>query len=822
MKGFFQTEKKTNKKAATRKAAGSKQLSGNSCESCGLYKTCISPKMPVTGKGRKKILIIAEAPGKSEDEQSTQLVGEAGKTLRAVLEKYDVNIDEDCWKTNAVICRPPKNATPTARQIVCCHHNLEKTIQELQPEKIILLGKIALQSFLLGRESVSSIDKWTGYAIPDQQYKCWVFPTWHPQYLNYNKDNKVLHKLFSKHIKQAVEWEKEWTECIPHVRYITDVREAIDYLCFFNNKYAAIDFETTGLKPYMEGHKILCIAISSKSGTVAMPMFDHWEFIPALCNFLSSPCRKIGHNIKYETVWAKTLLGANIFWYADTMIDAHCRDNRRGVSGLKFQTYVNFGIIGYDKEAKKYISSGSGNDFNNMESMPQEQMLEYCGLDAYFTYRLFRKYKTRDEASQFFFKGQLALAAVEMNGIYVDKQYYHSQFELLQRRMDKLQEKIMTGPEVAKWNERFKEPFNFNSNKQLEVMLFSILGHAASKKTKKDNNSTDAEVLASIDSDFTNKIVEHKKLYKLRNTYISNFIEETDNNFMHPMFNLNTVSTFRSSSSNPNFQNIPNRDELAQKITRRGLIPRPGRQLLEVDYSGIEVRISACYHKDPAMINYITDPSTDMHRDMAREIFMKDNISKQERYLAKNKFVFPQFYGDYFKSCATAIWQEPEAKGLPFKTYDKFEKHMQQVEDRFWNERFQVYNQWKKDTWKRYEKTGEIYFHTGFVCREVLRKNEALNRAIQGTAFHCLLWSLIKVNKYLLSKKMNSCIVGQIHDSMILDVVPEELEELKPAIKKIMCEDIRKEWSWIIVPLDVEAELTDIDCSWYTKQKVEL
>ena len=79
------------------------------CLECGLFKTCKSPKMPVTGEGRKKCLIIAEAPGEEEDFQNTQLVGRAGSLLRGRLEERGLDLDLDFWKTNALACRPPNN-----------------------------------------------------------------------------------------------------------------------------------------------------------------------------------------------------------------------------------------------------------------------------------------------------------------------------------------------------------------------------------------------------------------------------------------------------------------------------------------------------------------------------------------------------------------------------------------------------------------------------------------------------------------------------------------------------------------------------------------
>ena len=174
MKGFFFDENDTQKinKKNTKKIK-------DFCEKCGLYKNCINPKMKYTGKGKKRILVIAEAPGKEEDRKGIQLIGQSGQLLRNFLKKLDINLDRDCWKTKAVICRSANNKTPTHAQVNYCRHNLLKTVNDLKPEKIITLGKIALQGLISDKISVNKMEKWVGSSIPDQDFKCFNFPTYH-------------------------------------------------------------------------------------------------------------------------------------------------------------------------------------------------------------------------------------------------------------------------------------------------------------------------------------------------------------------------------------------------------------------------------------------------------------------------------------------------------------------------------------------------------------------------------------------------------------------------------------------------------------------
>ena len=306
-----------------------------------------------------------------------------------------------------------------------------------------------------------------------------------------------------------------------------------------------------------------------------------------------------------------------------------------------------------------------------------------------------------------------------------------------------------------------------------------------------------------------------------------------------------------NSSDRPNFQNIPKRDEEAMNICRRAIFPRPGHQLVEVDYSSIEVKISTCHHKDPVMLKYMTDPTSDMHRDMAIQIFKLNLYDKtkvghyQLRQAAKNGFVFPQFYGDYYGNCAENMacgWCKlPKgewrlSQGIEFidgyisdhlisvgiKSFDKFEEHVKAVEEDFWDNRFKVYQQWKDRWWAEYQRNGYFDLLTGFRCSGLMKKNDASNYPIQGAAFHCLLWSFIEIDRIQREEKWDSRLIGQIHDAIVLDIHPLEMEHVMKTVKRVTCVDLPRKWPWIIVPLDVEAEVCKVDRPWNTKKAYKI
>jgi DNA polymerase I-like protein with 3'-5' exonuclease and polymerase domains len=260
--------------------------------------------------------------------------------------------------------------------------------------------------------------------------------------------------------------------------------------------------------------------------------------------------------------------------------------------------------------------------------------------------------------------------------------------------------------------------------------------------------------------------------------------------------------------------------------------------LLEWDISGAEVRVGACYHKDPVMIDYINDKTKDMHRDMAMELFMlpSEQVTKPIRHISKNGYVFPEFYGSYYEEVAPAIWKTIQRSKPTLKDSTElliehlvkngihneaqFLQHVQNVESNFWGQRFRVYDDWKLRTIETYNRRGFLDTLTGFRIQGPLRRNQIVNYPIQGSAFHCMLWALTRLCEIARKEKWESKWVGQIHDSAICDVVPEELPHVVETIKKVMTKDLIDHWPWIIVPMEVEMEITPVDTPWYFKKPI--
>ena len=454
------------------------------------------------------------------------------------------------------------------------------------------------------------------------------------------------------------------------------------------------------------------------------------------------------------------------------------------------------------------------------------------------------------DAYRLLHNGTLALGRAERQGIRVNVEYLKTEKVRLSREIANMESDFRESKFFHQWDKSTKSDINTNSSVQLRNFLYKVKKLKPPKLTDTGQGSTDEEALQKLNIPELKDLIRIRKLKKIRDTYLDGYLREQVNGYIHPFFNLNLVKTFRSSSDSPNFQNIPKRDKEAMNIVRRALYPRPGHQLLEVDYSGLEVRIAACYHKDEKMLAYIKNPKSDMHRDMMEEIFKikYDGTNPQHGYLrsaAKNGFVFPQFYGDYFVNNARDMackwgelpngrWSDGDGIELAqstlgthlrkqgFASIKSFEKHIEQIEYEFWENRFPQYARWKKRWWTLYKRKGYIDMLTGFRCSGVMSRNDATNYAIQGSAFHCLLWSLNELDRTLVDRSFRTKIIGQVHDSIVFDLYPPERETIAKLVREVTTQELSKAWPWIIVPLEVDADICPVDGSWAEKEKYNL
>lgn len=361
------------------------------CGACGLYRTCSSPKMRVYGKGKLGVLVVGEAPGQTEDEEGRPFIGRAGQYLREILDEIDISLDRDAWTTNALICRPPNNATPDAKQISYCRPNLLNTLRDLQPNVVLLLGRSAVASFMVQhwKEDIGPLERWVGWKIPTSEY--WICPTYHPSHLLRSK-NQLMDNLFASHLKQAFEIDERPPKQDSHkanVQILFDGDEIENAVRRIEHKagWVAIDYEANCLKPDYPKAKLASCALSNGEDTISFPWTE--AAVEAIRRFaLNKEVRKIAANLKYEERWTLRTYGHGMRnWGWDTMLATHCLDNRHGICSLKFQSLVTLGVDTYNAHVESYLSSGKGH-YNRIAELDINDLLFYGGFDALFEYKL--------------------------------------------------------------------------------------------------------------------------------------------------------------------------------------------------------------------------------------------------------------------------------------------------------------------------------------------------------------------------------------------------------------------------------------------------
>lgn len=390
------------------------------------------------------------------------------------------------------------------------------------------------------------------------------------------------------------------------------------------------------------------------------------------------------------------------------------------------------------------------------------------------------------------------LAAMELEGVALNVPFYKD----LETEFSKQIEEIET--------EVFKvagDKVNLRSPKQVGELLFEKLKLPVIRKTK-TGYSTDAEVLAELVALKLNPIPEqllkYREVEKLLSTYVKALpaIVNSSTNKIHTHFQPSNAATGRLSSDNPNLQNIPVRTENGRKL-RKGFIPSAGRTLLSADYSQVELRLLAHFSQDKNMLEAFKN-DLDIHRQTAAEVFETPlaEVTKDQRNGAK-AINFGLMYGQTSFGLSQSLHiSQGEAKKYITNYFMKF---------------YSV-KSFLDSLKEKAEETGyaETLFGRKRVLPDIKSTNRqikamaervAINSPIQGTAADIIKLAMINIQRTLKERNMKSKMILQVHDELIFDVEPGELEDLKVLVRNLMENAVS-----LSVPLKVEM---GVGQNWY-------
>jgi DNA polymerase I len=437
---------------------------------------------------------------------------------------------------------------------------------------------------------------------------------------------------------------------------------------------------------------------------------------------------------------------------------------------------------------------------------------DYCGLDVYATYYLVGKLKAKLREFPELEKLLLdieqplepVLATMENTGIRLNIEYLHQFAQQLNQDLQKLEQDTYQAA---------GEEFNLSSPKQLSVILFEKLGLDLRKSRKtKTGYSTNQQVLEKLRGDHPviDHMLEYRTLAKLKSTYVDALpaLVRKSTGRLHTDFNQSVVATGRLSSSNPNLQNIPIRTEFSRQI-RQAFIPEEGWLLVAADYSQIELRILAHLSQEPVLVDAYCN-GKDVHRVTAQLLFDKLEVTSEERRLGKI-INFGVIYG----MGAQRFARESGFKADVGKQFiEKYREQYAQVFGYLEHVKKQAialgyvqtilgrrrYVNLASDSLKLLRGTNPEAIaldKLNYSYNDAQTLRAAANAPIQGSSADIIKIAMIKLQDIL--KDYRARLLLQVHDELVLEVPPEEWQELQPIIKSTMEEAVE-----LSIPLAVD------------------
>lgn len=564
-------------------------------------------------------------------------------------------------------------------------------------------------------------------------------------------------------------------------------------------KRFAIDTETTSLD-YRIAEMVGFSVAFDANDAYYIPLAHDYEGAPEQLNrdaiiqqikpILEDPSvEKIGHHLKYD---------AHIFenhgihlqgWYFDTMLASYVLNavtTRHGMDDVA-RVYLSHLTTTFEQVAGKGAKQKT---FNQIEI---ETAGHYAAEDAHVTYRLYevleRKLKEIPELINILHHIEMPVASVlatmEENGIELDLSFLDQLSVDFANTIQNLENQII---EIA------GESFNVGSPKQVGEVLFEKLGLKGGKKTATGQYSTSEAVLEKIDHPITELIIEYRGLTKLRSTYTEALVKQAnpDTHRVHTSYHQALTATGRLSSTDPNLQNIPIREEIGRQI-RKAFIAPQGRVLLAADYSQIELRLMAHFSQDDALVDAFQN-GQDVHRRTASEVLgvSLENVTSDQRRQAK-AVNFGLLYG---------MSEFGLIRQLGF-TREESQNYIKQYFHRY------------PGIYEYMQRTRQVALEQGFVetitgrrlytpdidARNMMvrkgAERAAINAPLQGSAAEIIKMAMIEVNKILPQDQAK--LLLQVHDELVFEVDEAIADQLAAQIKDVMQKVVT-----LSVPLVVE------------------
>jgi len=487
----------------------------------------------------------------------------------------------------------------------------------------------------------------------------------------------------------------------------------------------------------------------------------------------------VGHNSKYD-VHVLENIGIQVATISfDTILASYLLNSASRRHSLDYLALQYFGKV---KTAIKSLI-GSGKKEITMDRVPIEKVSDYCCEDVDYTFRIGQILKDeikKRKLETLLFDLELplmrVLAKMEREGMYIDI----SKLQELSKEISK--DILIAEKEIY---ELASEKFNINSPKQMSTILFEKMGIKPIKKTA-TGLSTRAEVLEILAEEhpIAKKIIAYRTLDKLRSGYIDSLpsMVHPQTGRIHPTFNQFVAATGRLACQDPNLQNIPVRSSQGRKIREAFCPQKEGWSYLSADYSQIELRLLAHLSEDEGLIEAFNQ-GEDIHKFTASLVFgvpLKE-VTAAQRHSAK-AINFGIIYGQQAYGLSRELKIDiHEAAQFIEAYYERYPRVFEFVEKCV----EKAHKEGKSVTMVGREREIPEIYSTNAVIRAAAERL-ATNTPLQGSAADLIKLAMLEIDRLLIKEKMKSFMVLQIHDELIFEAPEEELNRLKPLVKKSM------------------------------------
>ena len=574
---------------------------------------------------------------------------------------------------------------------------------------------------------------------------------------------------------------------MPHSYYLADTAEKQIALCeqLLQEKSFAFDTETEGLDPLTAGLVGMSFAIREQEAwyvPVPANREEATDIVLRLAPALQHPeIEKVGQNIKFD-ILALRKYGVRVKGpLFDTML-AHYLLNPELRHGMDYlaETYLKYKTVPIED-----LIGPKGKKQASMRTVPIEQIKEYAAEDADVTLRLkhyFAPLLKQEGLESLFFEMEMpliyVLAEMEATGVKLDTNALKQSSEVLSQQLTALEDSIY---DLA------GQSFNINSTKQVGEILFDKLKlDEKAKKTKTGGYSTSEEVLEKIRGKhpIVDKLLEYRGIKKLLSTYIDALpaLIHPETGKIHTSFNQAVTATGRLSSTNPNLQNIPVRDELGREIRKAFIADDDDCIFFSADYSQIELRLMAHLSNDPHMVEAFCS-GADIHAATAAKIYgiPVEEVTSDMRRKAKTAN-FGIIYGiSVFGLAERLSIPRAESKELIdgyFQTYPRIKEYMEE------SIRVAKEKGYVETLFKRKRFLPDINSHNAIV-RGYAERN-AINAPIQGSAADIIKLAMIRIHQRFEAEHLKSRMILQVHDELNFNVRKEEFDRVKEIVLDCM------------------------------------